>query len=385
MAVEPISLGGLTPSQFLTEYWQKKPLLIRQGLPDYASPITPDELAGLACEAGVESRLVLEKDGEKPWELRHGPFEETVFAQLPATHWTLLVQAVDRQVPEVADLIDKFSFVPSWRIDDVMISYAPPAGSVGPHTDSYDVFLIQVEGRRRWDISLAVKPALLPEVDLRILAEFEPEQSWILEPGDILYLPPGVAHHGVALTDSLTFSIGFLAPGHTELLSSYLEEALSQRDHEQRYADPDLHPQLHPGELSAAALQKIQHLFDTLPLDQHSISQWFGRYISESRPAALHQPCEPPLTPRDWLRAFQTQGYLRRDARLLFLREGASTTLFVEGQDYPLDADLAFAAPLLSGQRDFSHAELSAYLLHPPFLALLTTLTNQGFFYFYEN
>ncbi len=136
-------LGGLSAEEFLQQYWQKKPLLIRQAIPDYSTPLSPDELAGLACEQEVESRLILEKDADTPWQLEHGPFTETRFSQLPATHWTLLIQKVNQLLPQLAELLDQFNFIPNWRIDDVMVSYAPEAGSVGPHVDQYDVFLLQ--------------------------------------------------------------------------------------------------------------------------------------------------------------------------------------------------------------------------------------------------
>jgi len=194
-------LGGLTPERFLAEYWQKRPLLVRQAIPGFKSPLSADELAGLACEPEVESRLILEKGGSRPWQLEHGPFEEERFATLPESHWTLLVQRVNHWVPAVADLLDHFAFLPSWRLDDIMISYAADQGSVGPHTDQYDVFLLQGAGRRRWQIDASVtdESPLLDHPDLRILAQFHATDEWVLEPGDLLYLPPGLAHYGVAL------------------------------------------------------------------------------------------------------------------------------------------------------------------------------------------
>lgn len=212
-------LGGLSAAQFLREYWQKQPLLIRKAMPHWRDPLSPEELAGLACEPGVEARLVLQRAGVGPWSVRHGPFSEADFLTLPETHWTLLVQDAEKQAPALlGDFLEPFRFIPDWRCDDLMISYAPTDGSVGPHWDQYDVFLLQGKGRRRWQISTQpLQPDnLLPDTELRILCDFTPEQEWLLEPGDMLYLPPRVAHHGVAVEPCLTYSIGWRAPAYRE-------------------------------------------------------------------------------------------------------------------------------------------------------------------------
>ncbi|WP_293674967.1 cupin domain-containing protein, partial [Thiolapillus sp.] len=174
--------SSISVQDFLDHYWQKQPLLMRNAIQNYDFYLTPEELAGLACEEEVESRMVL-RHGEQDWELRHGPFDEETFTRLP----------------EVAQLLQAFQFIPSWRFDDIMVSYAVTGGSVGPHTDTYDVFLIQASGKRRWQIgNRAGSDALLPDLPVRILEKFAPEETWTLEPGDVLYLPLGVAHWGVA-------------------------------------------------------------------------------------------------------------------------------------------------------------------------------------------
>lgn len=198
-------LGGLTAAEFLRDYWQRKPLLVRQAIPDFESPLSADELAGLSLEESVESRIVLEH-GKTPWEMRRGPFQEEDYQHLPEQDWTLLVQAVDQFVPEVAQLLEQFRFLPSWRIDDVMISYAAPGGGVGPHFDNYDVFLLQGHGRRRWKVGqmCSSDSPLREHADLRILADFEQSDEWVLEPGDMLYLPPRLAHYGIAEDECMT-------------------------------------------------------------------------------------------------------------------------------------------------------------------------------------
>jgi len=378
-----ISLGTITPPQFLAEYWQKKPLLIRQAIPNFVSPLSPDELAGLACEAQVESRLIMERGGQKPWQVRHGPFSEQDFAQLPESYWTLLVQEVDRHVPEIADLIDKFSFIPSWRIDDLMISYAVPQGSVGPHTDSYDVFLLQAYGTRRWQISSQVSE-LLPDLELKILREFTAEQEWVVSPGDLLYLPPGVAHYGVALDDCMTFSIGFLAPSHTDMLNDYVTFALNQLDENIRYSDPELQQQSNFGEISAQTIAKIKQVIHSLPQDDHLIQQWFGRFVTQTRSGIQLDTPEVEYTAHSWLLELQ-HCHLRRAARMAFIPNPDNVILFVEGQAITLPKSNAALATLLTQQRDFTHQDLKKFLNDNFVVKLLIEMTNDGFLYFYED
>ncbi len=332
-------LGGLTPEQFLAEYWQKRPLLVRQALPGFRCPISPDELAGLACEEGVESRLILEKGGAHPWQLEHGPFPEERFARLPASHWTLLVQRVNHWVPDVADLLDHFAFLPGWRLDDIMISYAADRGGVGPHTDQYDVFLIQGLGRRRWQIDPTVTDAtpLLDHPELRILAQFEAAEEWILEPGDMLYLPPGLAHHGVAVGDDcMTLSVGFRAPAHRDLVTAWVDDVIALLPDTLRYADPDLRPAEHPGEIDAAARARLRDIIRQAFIDDAAIDQWFGRYIST--PVEEPDPHGPPDAAAV-MEHLRTGGTLRRceSARLFFIDENG-LTLFANGEAYPVPA-----------------------------------------------
>jgi 50S ribosomal protein L16 3-hydroxylase len=212
-----------TPQQFLATYWQKKPLLIRQAFPDFTPQLDSDDIAGLACDQLAESRLVTGSYPEHDWKLRYGPFSEKDFADFPRTGWTLLVQDVEKHYPPLQDLMRQFDFLPRWRVDDLMASVAGPGGSVGPHVDQYDVFLLQADGSRRWQIAESFDEELLPNCELSVLRHFQPEQEWILERGDVLYLPPGVAHHGVALEQGMTWSIGMRAPGAADLFQTYGE------------------------------------------------------------------------------------------------------------------------------------------------------------------
>ncbi len=278
------ALKHLIPDNFLNEYWQKKPLLIRQAIPDFVSPLSADELAGLSLEEEVESRLILEK-GETPWELRHGPFTEETFSSLPESHWTLLVQAVDHWVPEVHELLEYFRFLPSWRLEDIMISYATDGGNVGPHYDQFDVFLIQAEGKRRWQIGPLYddQTPMVENTSLHILSEFNVLEDYVLEPGDMLYLPPGVGHHGVAEGECMTISVGFRAPSHRDILMQFTDFVSDQLSESLRYADPDQRLLKNPGEIDREAVNRVQAILKSYAEDKDLIAQWFGQAMTEPK------------------------------------------------------------------------------------------------------
>lgn len=381
-------LGNLTPATFLADYWQKKPLLIRNAIIGFVSPIDPNELAGLACEPEVESRLILERDGPAPWTLEHGPFDEQRFANLPETHWTLLVQECNKYVPKLADLMEQFDFIPGWRVDDIMVSYAPDQGTVGPHTDLYDVFLLQGLGTRRWQISHEPvdKDNLLPNLDLSIMRDFTPTEEWILEPGDMLYLPPGIAHHGVALEDCITLSVGFRAPSYADIISIFSEDVASKLADEQRYADPDLRLQQHPGEISAEAISKVQNIIQSACSDNAAIGNWFGRYITESKSGEPVLEPEQKLNAEEFITRFRKYGQLERSeyARFAFINQDKINLLYIDGQEFPLSSELAFAAPLICDRRVHSYDELESKLAKNDFTSLLTELYNAGYVTFIE-
>lgn len=336
-------LGGLTVKQFVDEYWQKKPLLVRNAFPDFQSPLTADELAGLACENEVESRIILEKDGPSPWTIEHGPFEESRFTSLPEKHWTLLVQGVDTWVAEVAELIEPFRFIPDWRIDDIMISYAPKQGSVGPHLDHYDVFLIQAEGHRHWQLN--TKPYTdddcIPGIPLSILKNFEAGQEWTLAPGDMLYLPPNVAHYGVAQDECMTYSVGFRAPAKSEILTAFIDDLLPALTEAQRYEDSDLQIQQNPGEISAHTLGKIQDIIRLKAYDDYQINHWFGRYITEPKHAP--ETVTDNLNISEVRQLLEKHSVIHRDAqsRYAFITGKNNSTLFINGEEYPCNNKFA--------------------------------------------
>jgi 50S ribosomal protein L16 3-hydroxylase len=379
-------LNGLTPASFLRRHWQKRPLLIRQALPGLRSFITPEELAGLSCEEDIHSRLVVEKAGKHPWQVTHGPLQASDFRRLPPTHWTLLVSDVDKVMSAAAALLERFTFLPGWRIDDLMVSYAADQGGVGPHVDSYDVFLLQAQGRRRWRISSGAHPPedFVPGLDLRILRNFAADQEWVLEPGDMLYLPPGVAHDGVAEGACMTYSVGFRAPTHRELLTGFAEYAAAQLDAEARYRDRDFTPQRHSGEISAAALRRVRRCVRAIAADGMAIDDWFGRYVTETGPWRAPRPPTRPLSPAQFRQRWWKQRIFRRSetCRYAFIRHGKSCILYVDGNAFPLPRSLAFAAALLSDRRVFEFEALRHALQRKGLPELLCELYNKGYLRF---
>ncbi|MET0240538.1 MAG: cupin domain-containing protein [Sphingobium sp.] len=370
-------LQNFDTAAFLRDYWQKKPLLIRNPWDEWTNPLEPDELAGLACEAEVESRLVKRPRGK--WALDHGPFAEDRFDALGKKRWTLLVQAVDHHVPDVAALIEPFRFVPDWRIDDVMVSYAADEGGTGPHFDQYDVFLIQGLGRRRWRVGPVcdAQTPLLPHDELRLLADFEATDEWILEPGDILYVPPRFAHDGVAVgNDCMTYSVGFRAPSRDELIAHYCDHLLEGIADDDRYADPDLAPQDNPGEIAAPALDRLHAMIADALLDRDAFARWFGQYSSAPKYAEADWRPEEPLTVAE-IRALISDGapLLRNPAsRLSFVRKDGGLLLFADGQSFDCTGEEATLAEHLCARGEI---EIAADLSDAA-LSLLAALLNQG-------
>lgn len=279
-------LGDFPIDKFLSEYWQKKPLLLRNALPGVTSPVSAEVLAGLACEKEVESRIIIQHQKDNKWDLLHGPFSEEAFTKLPASHWTLLVQAVDHWMPEAAKFLDQFNFIPRWRIDDLMMSYANDGGGVGPHFDNYDVFLVQTDGKRKWEIGnhCDKNTELLENLPLSILRNFNAQESWILEPGDILYVPPGFSHNGTAQGDHcITCSVGFRAPSHSEILREYTDHVSEHLDDTLRYKDPEAIHQNSPGEITTETIDELQNILRKYTEDKELISDWFGHYITTQK------------------------------------------------------------------------------------------------------
>ncbi|MBM7130899.1 cupin domain-containing protein [Dyella mobilis] len=345
---------GMTTAQFLRDYWQKRPLLIRDAFPDFHPPLAPEDLAGLACEENALSRLIQHDEDRERWRMKTGPLSEGDFAKTGDANWTLLVQDVDKWDMDVAALLEHFSFLPSWRVDDVMVSYAEPGGGVGAHVDQYDVFLLQGLGQRHWAISTDpdAPKDFRSDVELKQLQQFEPTHEWLLEPGDMLYLPPGVPHDGIAFGGPcMTFSVGMRAPSQAELvgdLADYLAEHLSE---DQRYADPDLAPAKRPGEIDKAALARAQEAVPLAAgLDEATLADWFGRFITRYRAAQTPLPPDKPLSEAALMKQLDGGASLLRHpwSRMAWTQRRQACTLFANGHAYPASVS---AAARLCGQR----------------------------------
>lgn len=367
----------------MRDYWQKKPLLIRQAFPDFVSPLDGNDLAGLSLEDLVESRIVLEH-GETPWQLRNGPFTEDVYSTLPERDWTLLVQAVDQFSPEVAEVLEHFKFLPNWRIDDVMISFAVPGGSVGPHYDNYDVFLLQAEGQRLWKVGQMCdnESLLLKHPDLRILDDFKQTDEWLLEPGDMLYLPPHLAHWGIAQTDCMTWSVGFRAPSTAEVVSHYADFVARFLPDEQRYTDADMSPASDPSYIRQEDIQRLRQLLNEQLNDDRMLLTWFGQYMTEPRYPELLVGSE--ISADDLIQALHDGAVFTRNptARLAWshmqLDTEPAVVFFVSGNSRILSEHLVQLLNLLCNADAMHIDNLQPWLNDPEATTLLCELVKQG-------
>jgi 50S ribosomal protein L16 3-hydroxylase len=374
----------ITKTTFLRDYWQKKPLLFRGGLPSYCLPLSAEELAGLSCEDDIESRMVLEKDGTHPWQAKTGPFSETDFATLPNSHWTLLVQDIDKHIPQAAELLDPFQFIPSWRLDDIMISYATDHGSVGPHIDDYDVFLIQAEGQRLWKIGLESDDANnhIPGLDLRILPDFKADVEWLCEPGDVLYLPPNFPHWGIAKGDGcITCSVGYRAPSNHELGSSWCDELIDNTE-VSCFRDSTIDPSQPYGEVTQQSIddihQTIQHWFTSNPEIRQ---RWFGRFITEPKAHLLIEACSSPLS-RSELETLLNQAHqITRNgwAKMVFIQSENQDYLYAHGEEFPLSKGHISFLKLLTEQHSVEIEQLTPWLKNEVCLNLLLELINRDY------
>ncbi|MEX2963604.1 cupin domain-containing protein [Microbulbifer sp. TYP-18] len=368
-------LGTMPVAEFLRDYWQQKPLLVRNAFPGFESPISGEELAGMALEDTVESRLVLEQGGDGPWQLRNGPFREEDFLTLPKSHWTLLVQAADQWLSEIARLKGYFRFLPDWRLDDVMVSYAADQGSVGPHFDYYDVFLLQAEGRRLWHQGPKVDPQSprLEGTPLHVLRDFEAQNSWLLEPGDMLYLPPQFSHWGIADGACTTISIGFRAPSAATILEDLAAEVARSLPDQLRYADPGLQVAASPAEIDPAAVARLRNQLGQWLQQEDPIAQWLG--------AVMTEPKYPDVVAldageaEDWRQQLPsgTELVLNPASRCAFCRQ--PETLFIDGEALP--APIAFAERLCES-RSLTRKDIEAWPQLADTDGLIDQLVSQG-------
>ena len=378
-----LKINALTHAEFLKEYWQKKPLLIKGGLADFEDPIEPEELAGLAMEDDIESRLITNHDNK--WESYHGPFED--FSLLTETNSTLLVQAVDHWHPVAAELLEPFRFIPNWRIDDLMISYSTPGGGVGPHLDQYDVFIIQGEGKRHWRVGM-------PDANLKEFAQnkslLQVEQfnaiiDEVLEPGDILYIPPGCPHEGYAVENALNYSVGFRAPDTKDFLSNFADYLIDNELGKTRYSDKTLTLRESSGELKNDEVEQIQNLMLDAIQNKEVIKRWLGNYLSQPKHDMDLLPLDEPISSDELTNYLSSQVINRAGGvRTFFQSIEDCLLLSVNNESFQLPFNTLSAVKLLTDKTSFAADEIISVLECLEFAEMLTKLINEGFYYILE-
>jgi len=357
-------LGGITAERFIKEYWQKKPLLIRQAIPGFECPVSADELAGLALEEEIESRMVSKNGKSGHWEPKNGPFTEEDFASMPKSNWTFLIQQLDAWVPEINELRQQFNFIPNWRFDDVMASYSVDGGSVGPHYDQYDVFIIQAEGKRLWRIGQQCdeNSPQLEGTPLRILSEFHESESWVLEAGDMLYIPPNIAHYGIAQGESINLSIGYKAPTHTQILSHFTDYLLEHVNPYSIYEDADLKPQDHPNEITDTVFSKLNQVLNQHTQNPENLKRWFGEFNTSPKNESCIQALESSFTKEDLEDLISQNVIICRNegSRFAYTKSGQSILFFVDGQSFELHENNLNFVQTLCDTRGLSIKQLLA-------------------------
>lgn len=344
-AVHTTLPGGLSAQRFLARHWQRRPLVVRAAMPGFEGLFSRAALFALAGRDDVESRVVLRGRGR--YTLLHGPFRASALRALPARNWTLLVQGVNR-VDRAADaLLRRFAFVRYARLDDLMVSYAAPGGGVGPHFDSYDVFLLQGSGRRRWRYGAQRDLALRTGLPVKILRSFAPSEDTVLAPGDMLYLPPRYAHDGIALDACTTYSIGFRAPTHQELVEAFLDHLRDTLVVSGRYADPGLHATTHPARLDAPMARRLAAPLARIRWSARDVACFLGRHLSEPKPQVVFEP-PPPLALRAF-RARAARAGVRLDAGTQLLYDAHA--LYINGSGVHAPAAARAALMRLADER----------------------------------
>ncbi|KZN56551.1 ribosomal protein uL16 3-hydroxylase [Pseudoalteromonas luteoviolacea] len=376
-----LSINDMSPETFLKEYWQKKPLLIKGGFKNFQDPLSAEELAGLAMEDSIESRLVTNHD--ENWLAHHGPFEN--FDKLTETNSTLLVQAVDHWHPPAAQLLEPFRFIPNWRIDDLMISYSTPKGGVGPHLDQYDVFIIQGEGKRHWRVGMpdASLKQFTKDKALLQVEQFDAIIDEILEPGDILYIPPGCPHEGYAVENALNYSVGFRAPDQKDLISSFADHVIDEEAGKHRYSDADLNMRASIGEISSDDKLKIQAMLTGLIENDSLYNHWLGTYLSQPKHDMDLAPLDDALVAEFLEDEVEPHDVVIRSGgvRAIYQITDTDVLLSVNGENYSLPSNTLEQVKLLTDNTSFSFEQVKPALISLEFKETLTTLINDGLFY----
>ncbi|GAA6206603.1 MULTISPECIES: cupin domain-containing protein [Thalassotalea] len=380
--MESIQWGALTPETFLTEYWQKKPLLIKQAIPNFQGTIEADELAGLAMEQEIESRIIAQNP-DNSWHVEHGPFDD--FTKFGETNWTLLVQAVNNWSRDTDRLISLFTFIPRWRIDDVMVSFSTPNGGVGAHLDQYDVFILQGEGKRRWQVGApnSTLETLIPHPDLKQVSDFSPIIDEITEAGDLLYIPPNHPHNGVSIENSVNYSIGFQAPSNQDLWSAFADKMIDEELGEQRFSDADRQVSSSPYQLHEKDINQIKNFM----LNQLADEQFFSNYISEYLTQSHHTL--ELLIPMEAFTTEQVSGFLEDDEIQFSPVSGIKAlycttplaSLFINGDKFELSEETIGLGQYLAGSEPMTTKKAKSFMTCLKNTQLLTSVLNKGYWY----
>jgi len=368
-------LNHLSAAEFLRVHWQRKPLLIRNAFPNFAAPLTVEEIFELAGRDEAESRLIVNRAGK--WELHDGPISKKLLGAEKKSLWTVLVQDTQHFSYEAHQLLAQFSFIANARIDDLMVSYAVKGGGVGPHFDSYDVFLLQGEGERRWQISGQHDLSLVPEHPLKIMANFKAEQEWLLKKGDLLYLPPGYAHHGVAETNCVTWSIGFRAPSAMEISHAFLDFLRDEISPAGHYQDADLKPAKASGSIDADMQSRlIKILARVTDAGGHieMMKRFMGRYFTEPKSHIYFDAPETAMPTQRFSQKIVARGVeLDLKTRLLFI----DIKFFINGEDLNVPSKDRTIWRALANTRVLSADDVTQ--LSENSFALLQNLVNNGY------
>lgn len=372
-------LGTVSVDEFMRRHWQRRPLMVRAAFPEFAAPIGREALFALACRDDVESRLVSRARGR--WALRHGPFAPGELPLRARRDWTLLVQGADLHDDEARALLSRFRFLPDARLDDLMISYAVDGGGVGPHLDSYDVFLLQAQGLRRWRIAPPGAHAPVPDAPVKLIEDFESSDEWLLGPGDMLYLPPGWAHEGTAIGECITCSIGFRAPSRHELLAAWLidrgDAAIGGAD--PRYADAGARPSARPGAIPPAMHAQLAQWLRGWRPKASEIDEFLGRFLTEPKPGVWFERPAARISSATFARRCADRG-LRADRRTRLAHRGRNA--FINGESLALTRETRRAVVRLCDERALPPGAVPETPVDSSLLALLRAWFDAGWIHF---
>jgi len=387
--MKQIQWGELTPEQFLKDYWQKKPLLIKGAFKDFTDPIDANELAGLAMENEIESRIIANQNSQ--WQVEHGPFES--FDKFGEKNWTLLVQAVNNWSRDTQALLEAVNFLPQWRIDDVMVSFSTPNGGVGAHLDQYDVFIVQGEGKRRWQVGApdSSLSQLLPHPDLKQVSAFTPIIDEITQAGDLLYIPPNHPHNGVSIENSINFSIGFQAPNNQELWSSFADKLIDEEKGEQRFPDHKRLTTNQPELLEQPDIEKLKCFMQAQIDSDELFTPFIGKYLTQNHHALeILIPVSPitdeqlsdilaevdnTLVPVAGIKSLITPFQQKSDDSI------ETSFLFINGESFIIDKETIELATYLTKPAALTTNQLKSFISSLKNRQLLTNVLNMGFWY----